>query len=219
MPRSGNRGLALGALLVAAGLGLAVLKPWAGIGSPAYLTLPSARPADVVAPSPEAPAVTPPGYSAPGGQCFPGSDWRVFTIETHGGRALRTWLSVTPGDAGSPQDPVIPFVSVVTDRLLALGFCVGSGQGGPGPLAGARAWAIDAVGAAVPLDLAPLVAYMPHEPDLGAVYQPPAEPGGTAGVTWSPGRYVFAVNQGPATGDAHWFGVEVVAAPTAPANP
>ncbi len=225
MPRGGNRGLLLGTIAVAAILALAVLKPWADPGYPSRAveadahTIPVAGEA-ATSPGPAAtPAATPPGYGAPGGQCYPGADWRVFAIEMRTGQSVQHWLSIEPGLAGSPRDPAVPLVSIVTDRLLALGFCVGSGPDGPRPLVGARAWALAPEGPAVPVTLAPLVEYMPHQRNLGAVYEPPAGSRTEAGTGWSPGRYVFAVRQGLGQSDEQWFGVEVLAAPQVSAAP
>ena len=224
-PRSGSRGLLLGIIAVVGLLVLAVAKPWGGPGQPPEPGLPSAGPVGEVA-SPAvmpAPSATPPGYDSPGGQCFPGSDWRVFTVETNMGQDLRTWLSIEPGVAAGPRDRAVPFVRVVTDRVLALGFCAGSGPPGPASLVGTRAWVLSDEGP-IPIVLAPLAAYMPREADLGAVYRPPAatpapstgaSPAGVA-QAWPPGRYVFAVRQGSATSEERWFGVEVVASTRQP---
>lgn len=232
VPRSGNRGLLHGATVIAVVLVLAVLKPWAapdGSGEAAVPGLASGGPAAAGAsPGPTAtPSATPPGLDEAGGQCFPGTDWRLFAIEVNEGRPLRHWLSIEPGPATGSRDQAVPFVSVVTDSLLALGFCVGSGPDGPPPLAGVRAWAQApaSTGQDVPVALAPLVAYLPHDPDLGAIYEPPPASTGAAGIAWTPGRYVFEVRQGPSVregsveGDEWWFGVEVVAAPSASAAP
>lgn len=224
MPRGGNRGLQLGTIAVAAILALAVLKPWAEPGHPAGAVeedTPSARPAGVAAfPVPAAiPSAKPPGWDAPGGQCFVGDDWSVFAIEMRSGRRLRHWLAVEPRAAGGPGDPAVPFVRIVTDKLLALGFCVGPGSDGTGRSVAARAWALAAGSPARPVALSPLVAQMPREPNLGAVYRPPTATRGTAGAGWAPGRYVFSVRQGPAERDERWFGVEVVVAPRATPAP
>lgn len=220
VPRGNNRGLLLGAAVIGLLLVLAVLKPWGVPGGAAVPGSPSAGPAAAASPGPTAtPSATPPGYGAPGGQCFADSDWRIFTIETHRGQPQRTWLSLEPGPATGPGDPAVPFVAVVTDRLLALGFCVGSGPKGPLPLTEVRAWASTPAGRDVPVALAPLVASMPHDPDLGAIYRPPPASTGAARTVWAPGRYVFAVRQGPLAGDEWWFGVEVIAAPSASAGP
>ncbi len=226
VPRSSNRGLLLGATVIAVVLVLAVLKPWGAPGGPgeaAVPGLPSAGPAAAdSSPGPTAtPSATSPGLDEPGGQCFPGTDWRLFAIEVNEGRPRRHWLSIEPGLATGPRDPAVPFVSVVTDRLLALGFCVGSGPDGPPPLTRVQAWAPApaSAGQDVPVALAPLVAYMPHDPDLGAIYQPPPESTGAVRTVWTPGCYVFAVQQGPPVGDEWWFGVEVVAAPSASTAP
>jgi hypothetical protein len=58
---------------------------------------------------------------------------------------------------------------------------------------------------------------MPRPANLGAVYRPPSASRGEAGAGWSPGRYVFAVRQGPPENDERWFGIEVVVAPPMPA--
>lgn len=223
--RDDDRRPLLGAIVIAALLVLAVLKPWGGPGDASRVVEsdePSAGPAGVAAASPgpaATPSATQPGYDAPGGQCYPGTGWRLFAIEMNTGRRLRAWLSIEPGAAGSPLDPAVPFVRIVSDRLLALGFCVGSGRDGPGPLVGARAWTLAPGGPAFPVALAPLVEYMPRQPNLGAVYRPPAASLDAADAGWSPGRYVFAVRQGPPGSEEQWFGVEVVAAPQVPAAP
>jgi hypothetical protein len=221
VPRAGNRGLVLGATVIAAVVVLAVLKPWGapgGTGQATDAALASSRPAAAsLGPTPT-PSPTPPGYDAPGGQCFTDSDWRVFTIETHEDRPQRHWLTIEPGAAASPRDTAVPFVTVVTDQVLALGFCVGSGSDGPAPLVGVRGWAVGPGGAATALTLNPVRAHMPPTPDLGAVYRPPAD-ADVAAAAWAPGRYVFAVRQGPPGGEEWWFGVEVVVAPSATAAP
>ena len=224
VPRAGSRGLVLGGMVVAAFLLLAVLKPWGGTGGsgqPADPDRPSGEPGEAAAsadPTPM-PSAVPPGLGMPGGQCFAGTEWRVFASEVNDGRSVRHWLSIEPDVAVSPRDRKVRFVRVVTDRVLALGFCVGSGPDGPTSLVGTRAWTLSG-GTAVPLVLAPMAAYMPSEPDLGAVYRPPAEsPATTPGTSpaadagaWPPGRYVFAIRQASVDGDEQWFGVEIVAA-------
>jgi len=220
-PRGDNRRLLLGATVTAAILALAVLKPWSGPGEVSRATgldAPAPGPAGAASPGPAAtPTATPPGYDAPGGQCYPGTDWRLFAIEANAGRPQRHWLSIEPSVAGTPGDPTVPFVRIVTDRVLALGFCVGSGPAGPGSLVEARAWALAPGGAAFPVALTPLVEYMPRQRSLGAVYRPPPASGRASSAGWSPGRYVFAVRHGPAQGDERWFGVEVVVARHVPA--
>jgi hypothetical protein len=101
---------------------------------------------------------------------------------------------------------------VVTDRRLGLGFCVGSGRDGPGPLLGTRAWATGPGGQALPLVLASLPDFTPWDTDLGAIFLPPPADGGV-GLRWLPGRYVFAVERGAPRTAEHWFAVEVLATP------
>jgi len=217
-----RRPVLLAGIVVVAILALAVLKPWGG--EPSRAVGPDEAPAGpgrVATASPgraATPAATQPGFGAPGGQCYAGAGWRVFAIETDTGRSQRAWLSIEPIQATSPQDTAVPFVRIVTDRLLALGFCVGSGPEGPGPLVGARAWALAPEGRAAQVALAPLVEYMPRPPSLGAVYRPPAGSPGAASAAWTPGRYVFAVRQGPPGGREWWFGVDVEAPPETPSK-
>lgn len=220
-----NRRPLLGAIITVAILALAVLKPWSGPGDASRAVESDARTTPLpgvaaASPGPAAtPSATPPGYDAPGGQCFPGAGWRVFTVETRAGRRLRTWLAIEPAGALSPRDPAVPFVEIVTERLAGLGFCVRSGPDGPAPLAETRAWALTPEGSPVPVALAPLVAYTPYQPNLGSVYRPPTVSRGGAGEGWSPGRYVFAVRQGSPRGAEWWFGVEVVIVPGVPSAP
>ena len=225
MPRGDSRRPLLGAIVVAALLVLAVLKPWGGPSDASRAVAsdtPTATLAGEAATSP-GPATTrpatPPAFGAPGGQCYPGADWRVFAIEMRTGRFVQHWLSIEPGAAQSPRDSAVPLVSIVTDSVLALGFCVGSGPDDRRPLVGARAWALAPEGPAVPVALAPLIAFMPRQGNLGAVYRPPAGSSTEAGAGWSPGHYVFAVRQGPGQGDEQWFGVEVLATPQVSAAP
>ena len=226
VPRGGNRGLLVAVVVVVAVVVLAVLKPWGAPGDsgPADDTeLAPSAPGDArVSPAPS-PKATPPRLGVPGGQCFPSTDWRVYAFEVDDAHRLQHWLIIEPGAAAGPRDPSIPVVRVVTDRLLGLGFCVGSGPDGLPPLAGVRAWALAPATASssrdVPVDLVPLAAYMPHDPDLGATYLPPAGSGGAATQGWSPGRYVFAVGQGNAEGDERWFGVEIATPPREPTTP
>lgn len=210
----------VGVILTIAILTLAVLKPWGG-GVDASRPVPSDRssaaPADFAAATPGLPppsSTTQPGYDAPGGQCYPSSEWRLFALEMNTGRRLRTWLSIEPGSASNPEDRAVPFVHLVTDRLLALGFCVGSRSAGAPATLDARAWTLASAGAALPVPLAPLAAYMPRQAELGAVYLPPRSTS-RAAAGWSPGRYVFAVRLGPGDTDLHWFGVDVIVAPSA----
>lgn len=222
MPRGGDRGLLLGAIAVAAILALAVLKPWADPGYPSRATeadAPSAGPAGVAAlPGAAAtPSATLPGWNAPGGQCFVANDWRVFSIEMSTGRRLRHWLVVEPRAAGSPRDPAVPFVRIVTDNLLALGFCAAF-RPTARRVASVEAWAVPAFAAPVSVDLDPLAAWTPTDPDEGRMFLPPTGFGAAAGA-WTPGRYVFVVRHGPAPADAAWYGVEIVAPGRAPATP
>ena len=219
--RDDRRPLLLGVIVVTAILGLAVLKPWADPGDPsraAEADAPTTTLAEAaISPGPPAtPEPTPPGYGAPGGQCYQGAGWRVFALETRTGQSVQHWLSIEPGSAGSPRDPAVPLVRIVTDRLLrsrvlrriwtrrpptaGRGARLGAGSGGPGRPG--RPGAPHRVHAAPggPRGRLPAAAGSRGE----------AGPRGEADQGWSPGRYVFAVRQGPGQSDEQWFGVEVL---------
>ncbi len=72
--------------------------------------------------------------------------------------------------------------------------------------------------APVAVDLDPLAAWMPADPDRGRVFLPPAGFGAAAGA-WAPGRYVFVIRHGPGPTDAEWYGVEIVASGRESATP
>lgn len=173
---------------------IAIVKPW-GSGTPAAAPQLPARttPAAVGSTGASAPAERGP---APSRHCEYASGWRIASIEQSGDSEWRAWKAIDPAvGVRVPVDPAIPFVDVIADRVLAIGYCAPS-RGPDSPDAGAMmvAWRV-VEREAERLALRELGPGMPTI--LGALFQPPGVSG-----SWPAGRYVFRV------GD-HWLGGEV----------
>jgi hypothetical protein len=139
---------------------------------------------------------------------------------------VRIWSAATPTDATGPSDPAIPFVPVVADAVLGLGYCAPvAGPDRPAPTVPVALWRLGPDG---PLPLSPGRLRPRAYTILGALYGPPADSreaparasvgatgvgGGAAAppVTlplvpaWPSGRYVFDVG-------GRWFGAAVTVA-------
>jgi hypothetical protein len=191
--------------LVAAVVLVAFYKPWDS-GSPlppvsAYLPAlqtpevsPSPRPStelDVVA-----------------SFCLEPSGWRVYSSERWGGQGVRSWTALAPiTSAIGPTDPRIPVVPVVSQSVLAIGFCAPvSGSDKPPTDASDRVYRLTEIKiAGVKTTRADLLAPVRVAPVarpsyLGAAYAPPA------GTSWPNGLYIVRV-EGSAY--ARWFGIQV----------
>jgi hypothetical protein len=142
------------------------------------------------------------------GFCLEPSGWRVYSSERWGGQGVRSWTAVTPiGSATGPTDPRIPVIPVVSQAVLALGFCAPvSGPGRPPAdainhlyrltevtLAGKKATHAELL---TPVRVEPV-----ERPSyLGAAYAP------GAGAGWADGVYIVQVD---GTAYARWFGIQV----------
>jgi hypothetical protein len=227
-----RRSLAVG-LAVVAIIAVAVLKPWGTADVPPP---PSHGPAPAAARATPGPSLgTPvasgraavsPASSAsemplsgprPGGQCQFGDMWRVFTIAVDAGRRVYTWLPVEPVTAATAGSATIPWVRVVADRVSALGFCARVDPARPRPITGVEAWVRPAPGIDVPVDIAPLAAWTPRDPDAGRVFRLVRTPGAENG-DWPPGDYVLVVHHGRAADD-DWIGVRIATASSGSATP
>jgi len=142
----------------------------------------------------------------------------VFSVETHAGQPVSSWVPVEPVAATGPRDTTIPIVRIVADRVSALGFCAGMDAGVRRPITTVDAWAVSARGALVPVDLAPLAAWTPPDPDAGRVFLESDGFGSVSGG-WAAGDYVFVVRHGPVATGGDWFGVRIVVSPSAAAAP
>jgi hypothetical protein len=191
--------------LVCAAVVLAFYKPWdSGSKSPpvsAYLpTLPTPEVSPSPRPTTELDVVA--------GFCLEPSGWRVYSSERWGGQTVRSWTALTPIDSATgPTDARIPVIPVVSQAVLAIGFCAPvSGSDKPPADATNRVYRLTEItiagdkirqaAALAPRRIAPVgrASY------LGVAYAPPD------GASWQDGVYVIHV-EGSAY--ARWFGIRV----------
>ena len=197
--------------LVAAFVGLAILKPWATGGSPdngpsaaggTNLSAPAVAPGEPRASDPPARTPTDDAISK---MCLEPGSWRTATIETWRDETVRVWRAVDPVPASRPLDPVIPIVPAVGSSIPAIGYCAPT-VGPEHPLGPAtiRAWWVDgdAVKALELRQIAPTAGVSP----LGGLFGPPAELGST--TSWPNGLVIFRYEERGA-GASRWFGIEV----------
>jgi len=196
------------AVLVAAFVALAILKPCAAAGAP------GTRPGD---------GTNPPAQGAPGEprasgfaartptddaiseMCLEPGSWRTATIETWRDQTVRVWRAIDPGPASRPLDPSIPIVPAVGSSIPAIGYCAPtSGPERPLGPATIRGWWVDgdAVERLELRQITPVSGVSPY----GALFGPPAELGST--TSWPNGLVVFRYEERGA-GGSRWFGIEV----------
>jgi len=153
-----------------------------------------------------------------GAMCIGTNAWLVASEERISGRAVRIWRSIEPVVAVQPDDPAIPWVSISSESLSALGWC--GPEVGAGLLAeptSVQAWALgpDEIRTVALVRLRPTLG----DSNMGGLYRPAlarTARSGTAG--WPAGRYLFRVRSGD--GREVTFGVDVqVAPPSRPGRP
>jgi hypothetical protein len=202
----------LAVVLVAAFVGLAILKPWVvdvpsstgtgdGTGSAAAEATSAA-----IAQRPRAatPAPTPTGEAVMSLCLDPGS-WRTATIETWRDQTVRVWRAIDPVSASGPLDPTIPIVPAVGISIPAIGYCAPtSGAQQPIGAARVRAWRRDG-DAARPVELRQIAPPRVVSP-YGALFGPPSNLGSTQ--SWPNGIFVFRYEE-LGTGGQRWFAIEV----------
>jgi len=183
---------------------LAFYKPW-GTGSrtpPVSAYLSAATPQVSATPRPTTELDMVAGF------CLEPSGWRVYSSERWGGQQVRSWTAMTPIDAATgPTDPRIPVVPVVSQAVLAMGFCAPiSGPDKPPADATDHIFRLTAtIVDGEPITRAEVLAPIRVAPEerpsyLGAAYAP------LAGPSWLDGVYVVHV-QGD--GFSRWFGIQV----------
>jgi hypothetical protein len=235
-PGASDRRLRVALAAVAAGLLLAVLKPWDLLPAPPV-------PRDEV-PASADPAVAAPARSGPspwtriGEQlaCFSGASWTIVLDELDDGRVTRSWTRVEPGPASGPGDPGIVRLHAYADAVPRIGFCppaAGRPGGGTPAESAARVapevevWRRDpgAAGGAFTIVERRVVA-ADATGTGGLLLVPAVSP--PARASWAPGTYVVRVRLPgvpPDAGRASWFAVELrgpwlgvdAASPPAPA--
>lgn len=214
-PRGGGERPASVVVIAAAVLVVvALVKPW---GLPASVNLPGAAPqrspSASPTPAPTATPVTADTLVAP--FCFRPSGWRVFAAERWSDRDVRSWRSAeTRANATGPGDPRIPVTPLASHWIMSLGYCAPvEGPERPGAAAAVTVYRILDGADAELLALRRLQPSLRASP-LGAVYAPPASPGGTAptvgpGSGWQDGTYIFRIGDSASDGQARWLGVRI----------
>jgi len=203
--------------LIVAFLGLAIVKPWGGTASPSedrgfsavQRSAAADQPSGVAGPTPVVDR-----EQAIEDECHAPYGWRIVTNERWQGREVRIWWAVSPVESKSAFDPKIPFLSIVSNAILQLGYCAPLfAPDRPASTESVGIWRIDpeaqTAEAIHPTRIAPT-----FDDSVVAIWAPPGT--ATAGEeSWPTGRYVFAVG-------GRWFGVDlriIDRTPSASASP
>jgi hypothetical protein len=233
-----SRAVPILTFLVGIFLGAAVVKPWDLVLPPRSASVDQAPTSSARSSSSQIPAPSSaPSPAGPAAECVFAGGWRVFALgqrdvlggdgSTGGaagpstppfadiGNPLRRWLEVAPlTKVSGPNDPRIPFVTIVSVRITGIGYCPPPGNAdGPPVGSGFEAWSVGAEGGATALTLQRVSLAAPMAIEV-PVFIPAGEDPTGAG-RWAPGRYVFSV----ATADGsygRWFGVEIRTPPGKP---
>ena len=189
--------------LVLVFLAVAIVKPWGGIASSGSPVASASAAAADASGGPEAAVPTPvlDRGLAVAAECHAPSGWRIVTNEHWQGREVRIWWAIEPVRSTSAFDPSIPYLSVVSDAILQLGYCAPLFE--PEKPASSEAvgiWRIDPVASTAeaihPTRIAPA-----FDDAAAAIWAPPGS--ATAGTaSWPTGRYVIGVG-------GRWFGVDL----------
>lgn len=239
-----GRALPILTFLVGILLGAAIVKPWDLIFSPDPSA--DARPSAASgADASIAPVASPIASPSPiADDCAFAGGWRVFAVGRRDpfggdgsttasapppdtsasrgiGEPLRRWLEIVPtADAADPEDPAIPFVTIVSDRIAGLSYCPPPG-GVDGPPGEGRftAWRTSTDGSAPDGTGATALTLRPATLDATSAIRVPVYVADDAttpdGASWATGRYVFRVGSSDDPGYDRWFGVEL-RAPSGP---
>lgn len=191
--------------LVGAMLVLLFYKPWdtGSKGNSLSAYLPALETPDV-SPTPRASTE----LDVVAGFCLEPSGWRVYSSERWSGQAVRSWTAMTPIiSAAGPTDPRIPVTPVVSQAVLAIGFCAPVyGSDTPPTNSTNRMYrlsetTIDGERVTHASLIEPVrVAPPDRQSYLGVAYAP------QSGAGWSDGVYIVQV---VGTAYVRWFGIEV----------
>ncbi len=138
-----------------------------------------------------------------------------MTVERSAGRAIVSWMAVAPVMVDSPDDPRIPLLRVVADRVTGLGYCAPATipTAADALATSMTAWLRSDEGEAV--QLGPLEPAAVLSEDAAAVFR-------LGGSSWRPGTYVVQVLAPVARSRegrplrARWFGFEITRRPGPP---
>jgi hypothetical protein len=192
-------------LTVVAMIVVALVKPWgAGPRMPLGEAIPGRSPTPTIPAAPRPPTE----LDVVASFCLEPSAWRVYTVERWSGQQVRTWTALTPiRTATSPTDPRIPVVPVVSQAVLAIGYCspvVGPER--PPAATSDRVYrltsaTIDGKVVAHAEPVSPLrIAPIERASYLGAAYAP------LSGPSWADAIYIVHIEGGDYS---RWFGIQV----------
>jgi hypothetical protein len=205
-----GRGLRALVALVAAGLVLAVLKPWDWSPPPTApgrdgAAIPGASPvgSPAASPAPASPAPAPESWTDLSNRvaCLSGRLWMAVVDKVDGPTVARTWTRLDPAAATDPADPAIVRLHAYAEAVPRLGFCAPAGADAAGADAGGapattpyrvRAWRLDpavpGVRASTPAAIDLRIVAGGTRADNGVLYGPPPDttPGAAAVSTPDP---------------------------------
>jgi hypothetical protein len=200
-----SRGPVRLAVLLAALVAVAVLKPWDAIAGPTpSAAAPSDVPASAVASAASTPQVV--GLAGPGPTATPVAEvsldpslipcrdpdgWRLVTADGVMGAGGRSWIVVAPTPATGPADAALAPVLLADRNVGGMGFC-GDGQkagAAPAVILAAFRWAPSGVWERMGVAASMNVASGPN--GAAALMYSPGD-----ADTWQSGRYAFEIVRG-----------------------
>src|SRR5262245_3790768 len=124
--RQGRRSATTTLALIAALIGVAIIKPWGGVGvgPDAFADPASTRPPARGTPRPTAtPGPARLAADRLAKVCLNPSGWRIAATERWGDQSIRSWRAVEPSKAWDPRASAISFAPVAAEALPLLGYC------------------------------------------------------------------------------------------------
>jgi hypothetical protein len=218
--------------LIAAIIGLGLLKPWGNepAASPALGPI-AASPASAEGRTSRATpdgaglpfAIHPAGSQDPpddtSGPCYYGRAWRLFTTEPSDVGIVRTWYALAPVEAVGPTDSRISAIVIHSNTIDQLGYC-SVPQSAQGAVVATSVWRL--APGAPPVAIAPEpIGPAGSATASGVIFTPPtttlsspAAGSSAAGPvpSWSPAEYVFVVRLADSN-TSEWFAVEIAQPP------
>lgn len=198
---------------------VALVKPW---GSPAPVAMipgPTPAAAPTIPARPEPAVVVAPRSSPVTGVerlCYQPTSWWLAAVVRWPGQTVQTREALAAVAASGPLDPAIPFETIHSSRVQAIGYCApASGTERPPADATVAVWRIDSRAA---VQIQPPTMPTMDRSILGRLWSPPSGPVATlrpidprqaAIVSWPTGRYVITL-QGDGGAYGRWLGVEVI---------
>jgi len=219
--------------LIAAIIGLGLLKPWGNgpAASPAADPVPASRGAangQASTATPDAAGLpfalraagSPDPHDDTSGPCYYGRAWRLFTTEPSDVGIVRTWYALAPVEADGPTDSRINAVVIHSNTINQLGYCSvpGSAQGA---VLATSVWRLAPGAPPVAIAPEPIGPAGSANPLDGVIFTPPAttpsSPAAGSGAvgpetSWTPAEYVFVVRLADSA-RSEWFAVKIAQPP------